>query len=246
MRKLRKGSPVLGLEYVLIPALSGYLFLTRSHKHKAEISRLSGYHVLFRSATRGLVVLFLTHVFIKSIVLPYFPATEETWTKYVPVFFPISSTLSFLVCLLHACCINVRITEQQGEIEAARENGDLIEILIHECIGKRMMMEVTLKNRKVYIGTPLDTGFTRTGDHDIWIVPFASGYRDETNLDLHITTKYDKITTKSNRSRLAYQDFKVVIPVQEITSARLFDKNVYRTFKHEMYFNPPGGRFSEL
>jgi len=237
---------VLGLEYVLIPALSGYLFLTRSHRHKAEISRLSGYHVLFRSATRGLVVLFLTHVFIKSFVLPYFPTAEETWKMYVPVFFPISSTLSFLVCFLHACCINIWITEQQGEIEAARENGDLIEILIHECIGKRMMMEVTLKNRKVYIGTPLDTGFTRTGDHDIWIVPFASGYRDETHLDLQITTKYDKITTKLKSSRLAYQDFKVVIPVQEITSARLFDKNVYRTFRHDRYFNPRGGRFSDL
>ena len=228
---------MLGLEFVLIPALGGYLFLSRSNKHKAEISRLSGYHVLFKSATRGLVVLFLTQILVEGVGLRFYPKLFTTWQEFVPNYFSISPTLAVVFCFLHACYANIWITEQRGEIETAKENGDLIEILIHECIDKKMMMEVTLKNRKIYIGTPLETGFKRTHDHDIWIVPFASGYRDESNLELKITTKYANYTKRSNKMGLVYRDFKVAIPIQEITSARLFDKNVYQAFRRDKILN---------
>ena len=59
-----------------------------------------------------------------------------------------------------------------------------------------------------------------------------SGYRDENTLDLRITIDYEVVLNwhLMGDESLIPEDFRVVVPMSEIVSARLFDENVYDDF----------------
>ena len=55
---------------------------------------------------------------------------------------------------------------------------------------------------------------------------------------LEITTDYAPVISKSllessDTSAIIYEDFRVVIPMSEIVSARIFDPKVYELFQQE-------------
>ena len=56
------------------------------------------------------------------------------------------------------------------------------------------------------------------------IVPVASGYRDSESRELRITINYLPALQQSD---LEIAEFRVVIPLSEIASARRFDPDVY-------------------
>ena len=84
--------------------------------------------------------------------------------------------------------------------------------------------------RKIYIGWVVDTGVGSSPDADVSMVPMYSGYRDEDTLDLRITLDYDLVISRNlagdpSRKR---EDFRVLVPMSEIVSVRLFDEDVYK------------------
>ena len=54
--------------------------------------------------------------------------------------------------------------ETAGFIKSARERGDQLGALIAEALGSDMFVEITLKNRKSYIGYPLSMKNGRNAD----------------------------------------------------------------------------------
>ena len=61
------------------------------------------------------------------------------------------------------------------------------------------------------------------------------GYRDGDTQDLEITTNYAPVIRKSLEESfgLVYEDFRVVIPMTEISSARVFLPQAYKLFQQE-------------
>ena len=115
-----------------------------------------------------------------------------------------------------------------------------MEILLYDCTRRRKFAEITLRNKKVYIGAPLETGIGALDGHDVTIRPLLSGHRKEDTLELVIDTKYSVLYGENYRSmleerNLTMRDFAVVIPEKEIVSARIFDSKVQRIFR---YTNP--------
>ena len=94
----------------------------------------------------------------------------------------------------------------------------------------KKLIEISLKSRKSYIGVALESG------SDVALIPVASGYRDESTYELHITTNYAPVFyefLEGEESSLVDEDFRVVIPMPEIVAARIFDPEVYERFQQE-------------
>ncbi|CAD7534246.1 MULTISPECIES: hypothetical protein [Aeromonas] len=97
----------------------------------------------------------------------------------------------------------------------------------------------TLSSRKVYIGIVTTPGIENGAIEYIEVLPLLSGYRNKDELTLHITTNYHDhykrrgllSREKTSSHRLSINDFRVIIPVSEIETLSLFDRETYNDFK---------------
>ena len=105
-----------------------------------------------------------------------------------------------------------------------RDRGDLIGHLMVDTATSREFVEISLKNRKSYIGIPIYWN-NAAGKH-IELIPYWSGYRQEDTQQLRITIDYYPAFMEHRQ-----KDTRLVIPSAEIVSARPFSHSLYRTFQ---------------
>ena len=235
----------MGLGLLLIPAIGGYWFLTHFNYTRYQAARDSGYHVLFRSAFAGLALFVLAYAIV--LLLDYLlPQLGDRWDRYVPISYSAPAVLSVLLGVLLPGVANRFFDEEAAALKVARDNGDLVELLIADSIADQKLVELSLRNGKSYIGLGLVSGIGKSGDADIIIVPMASGYRHKDTQELAITTYYSPVIDQASDSLgLSYQDFRIVIPMSEIVSARLFFPEAYELFQETEETSPaepPDGR----
>ncbi len=238
----------MGLGLFLISTLGGYWFLTHLHFTRYDALRDSGYHVFFRATVSGGILAAIAHL----VVLPlnyFLPWIDLAWKSYDSI--PYSSTAIFLSAFLGIALPfagNRFYNEEKAARRAAERDGDLIELLVAESIEDQKLVEIALNSRKVYIGFALKSGIGSQGEGDIELVPMAGGFRDKDKQELEITTTYAPVIWKSleGSSGLAYEDFRVVIPMAEIISARIFLPEAYELFKREEVFNNQTSRTDYL
>lgn len=98
---------------------------------------------------------------------------------------------------------------------------------------------ITLSDRKVYIGYPAFISSSLFSPHgsDIHITPLISGYRDEKQLSLELTTPYTEVLEELASAKGEHRDseeFLITIPVCEIVHAHLYDPTLQEAFhRHE-------------
>ena len=228
----------MGLGLLLIPTLGGYWFLTRLYYTRYGILRDSGYHILFKSAIVGCSLFVGSRLLVVFFLNPLLPYIGEIWKSYVPHAYSGTVTLSVLLGGVLPLVINMFYRREKAARRTARESGDLIELLIRENIGREEFVELSLRSGKSYIGLVIESGIARHGESDVALVPMASGYRKEETHELEITTNYAPVISKSLQessatSAIIYEDFRIVIPMSEIVSARIFDPKVYELFQQE-------------
>ena len=85
-------------------------------------------------------------------------------------------------------------------------------------------MPVSTVGSKCYIGFALESGVAAGSESDIAITPIASGYRDGETRELRVTRNYLPALSKS---ALGLAEFRVLIPLSQISSARRFDPEAY-------------------
>ncbi len=236
-----------GIESVFIPALSGYVYHRTSYKYRSQINRESGYHVLFRSAVIGIFSYPVAYLiaWLLSSYLPKILVTHiQFLTGWVSVgnipaiqFQFLTGWISIGLCWGVARIKNRRSDKEEVEAEVATEMGDFLSLLMRECNKRDKMIEITLKNRKVYVGLPISSPGPRLSTEQfIRILPFMSGYRDEETLEPHYSTHYEWVSEPTderylkNVLDLESGDFAVTIARQEVVSARVFNEEVYVRF----------------
>ena len=222
----------MGLGVLFIPTLGGYWFLTHLNYTRYGVLRDSGYHVLFKSAIAGCSLVVVARLIIVFFLNPLLPRIGEIWESYVPFDYYGTATLSALLGFALPIAINRFYGKEKAARKTATESGNLIELLIRESIDEEKLVELSLRSGKSYIGFVFESGIARHGESDVALIPMASGYRKEDTRELEITTDYAPVIWKTieESTSLVYGDFRIVIPMSEIVTARIFDPDVYELF----------------
>ena len=225
----------MGLGLFLGSTLGGYWFLTHLHFTRYEALRDSGYHVFFRAAFAGGVLAGVAHL-ILLVLNAFLPWVDPAWECYASIpYSPSAILLSAVMGFVLPSVGNRLYSEEKAARRSDERAGNLIELLVAESIEHQKLVEISLKNRKVYIGFALKSGQVSHSESDIEILPMVSGYRDGEMQVLEITTNYAPIIRKSLEESfgLVVEDFRVVIPMTEISSARVFLPQAYKLFQQE-------------
>ena len=225
----------MGLGLLFIPTLGGYWFLTRLYYTRYDLLRDSGYHVLFKSAIAGCFLVVVARLIIVFLLNPYLPQAGEIWKSHVPFDYYGTATLSASLGVVLPFLFNRLYKQEKATRQVAAESGNLIELLIRESIDDEKFVELSLRSGKSYIGFVLESGIARQGESDVALLPLKSGYRKEDTRELEITTDYAPVLWQSleESPSLVYEDFRIVIPMSEIVTARIFDPDVYARFKSD-------------
>ena len=160
------------------------------------------------------------------------------WKSFVPFDYVGTFLLTILEALVGAWLLNRMSWFNEDEClrRTIRDRGDLIGNLMVDVATTKNMVEISLKNRKSYIGVPIYWN-NIVGKH-IELIPYWSGYRKEDTQQHRITTSYSPTVNEfreknKNQEDSPYsaRDFRIVIPSSEIVSARPFIPSLYRTFQ---------------
>ena len=109
-----------------------------------------------------------------------------------------------------------------------------MEVLLDDAIRGRWSVEFALRSGKCYIGFPVATAYGPSSDEsDVELVPLFSGYRDSEKHELTLVRYYRDVISEltSGDGSLAEGDFRIVVPLREVVTARLFDPLVYERFQ---------------
>lgn len=230
----------MNLGLFLIPILGGYWFLTHLYFTKYSALRESGYHLFFRSAFAGVLLSFLARLLIFPLDR-YFPWIGTLWKSFIPYDYYGTAILSVILGFLLPFALNPFYGQEKAQRRTAEERGELIESIIADSLDRRKLIELSLKNGKVYIGFALRSRMIRRGESDVALIPLASGYRNQETHELTITTNYAPAINKyidsdQEISDLIREDFQVVIPSSEIMSVRIFSPEIYQCFQENEIF----------
>ena len=223
----------MALGWLLIPALGGYWFLTHCYWTRYTAERAAGYHLFFQAASAGGVLVVIAYV-LTSLGAFLCPQGSALWTSFVPFGYSGTAIGSAVLGIALPLIVNYAYGEEKAAKQAATQNGDLIELLLAESMERQIYVELSLKSGKSYIGFALNTGLGVNSESDIAIIPALSGYRSHDTHELEITTNYAPVLLEflERGQRLEdLRDFRIIVPLSEVVSARLFDEDVHRRFQ---------------
>ncbi|MDI5886053.1 hypothetical protein ACFO0O_17680 [Cobetia amphilecti] len=106
------------------------------------------------------------------------------------------------------------------------EKHSIFDFFILETMQKKDWMQVTLENRKCYVGLVSriqEPNEETTGHKHITLIPIISGYRHKDTLSIIFTNQYPK---DPKHNKINYNDA-IIIPIESITSVSGFDIDIY-------------------
>ena len=221
----------MNLGLLLIPALGGYYLLSRTLVSRYWVARQTGYKLFFSAAIAGVVLLAAARLVAISLPSSLAEPMAAWWLDFAPFDYAGTVLISAVLAIVTPAVANCFSNRTKCAMRTAKANGDLIECLMQEAIDSNghMLVEVSTKGSKSYIGFAQESGVAATNESDIAISPIASGYRDGETRALKITINYVPALLGSD---LNLQDFRVLIPHSEVASARRFDPDAFELFRH--------------
>ncbi len=227
----------MGLGPLLVPAVGGYLLLTRLYWTRFHASRASGYHLFFQVLVAGSGLLALAYV-LASVLEGSCPQVALVWTTWVPFDYSGTFAISAVLGLALPPILNLCYDKERASRNAAARYGNLMELLIADSMKRRAILEFSMRSGKSYIGYATKNEIIAGGEIDVELLPIWSGYRDEKTHKLTITTNYAPVMNESIKqdpvsgsgARL-YNDFRIAFPMREVVSVRFFSPEIYKRFQ---------------
>lgn len=166
----------------------------------------------------------------------FFTRLIDTTLMDVPIFAVFSILLACAMAYTEGKDAQQKMEDEDGRQKAYREmaSKDSLEGLLVQAIDTEMLIFVTLKSRKVYIGYVAAPRVEFCSSAHLEIIPFISGYRDKDSLRYREQHRYydlylaKGITLESTPLNL--QHFRHIIPIDQIEAVSLFDENTYGDF----------------
>lgn len=219
---------------LLFPLVGGYYIIANSELFKYKTQRLHNERLIFNSVIAGCILLSVCFILKWLSYLCVNDLIRQIW-NLLPIkqdYFGVT-IFSFLIGIAATEFINLFIKEVSQIKKAIDKIGNDLEKLLLYSADNRELIQVTLKNDKVYVGI---CGRIPVPDKTTYIdlIPFFSGYRDPTTKNITFTTDYLDVYSEFVKEGkiMAIQDLGVntIIRTDEILSAGRFDPEVYEKF----------------
>lgn len=228
---------------LLIPVIAGYFVLVYSILFKYNTQRFLQNRLIFESVFVGIVIVFFG--FILRTTIEFFKPTWISSTLQCLKVFPIkkvdyfwtvlfSSLLAIILVPISNFLIRKRYKNNEPIGWAVDKNGDEIEKLFKRSVIEGILIQITLKNNKVYIGfseiipEPQKTNY-------LILTPIVSGYRDNETKKLTITTDYfsvveDYIKSLAPNQQEVTLNTDIIIRQDEILTAGIYEQEIFDRF----------------
>jgi len=220
---------------LIFPIIAGYYILIRSELFRYRQQRLESQKLIFNSFLAGFFLLLGSWALtgLVSIISPSFVSWIRQW---YPVSTPYFGTCfcSFPLALIFTELTNLAVRKTTQITRAINSTGNEFERLCAKCYTEFNMVQFTLKNDKCYVGWLKSLPVPSHSSY-ITLLPVYSGYRKKDTKELVFTTQYldvyasyvsDGITTDVSDLN------SLVIKIDEIVSANLFDSEMYDRFNN--------------
>lgn len=237
---------------LILPVIGGYFFSSRWNFTKFRCAREDGHRLYFRAALYGTFLFFAAYLL--RVVLLNFSTTYNGFetqqsellghllkqpdaknTALSPSSVLITAIYALLLGLVSWAPLNLVFWVGPSLKRAIRDND--FERLIHTTARRGMPLSVTMENQKAYVGFVVKTIDPTQARKMLGILPLMSGYRrndGRLKFTTYYTDIYGKIEAGSQKrlAHLSVDDFEIVLPVDKIQSANMFDIVAYEEFGH--------------
>lgn len=228
----------------IFPLLSGFYFLIRYDYKKYKYQRVDSQILIFHSILYGILIFFGIYSIriVLSLLFPNLIPSLYTLLYRLPIReqdFLWTSLICFASTIIITCMLNYIYDKyeyfcwQKPVQKAIDEIGDELEQLFKLSFLDKQLIQITLKNNKVYVGfadsilPPKDSNYLK-------IVPLISGYRKPKTKEIEFTTEYlDALDFyESNPSKYNSFDMDIIVMQNEILTAQAFDLDIFRLFNY--------------
>lgn len=220
---------------LLFPLVGGYYIIANSEWYRYRTQRLHSERLIFNSVIAGCILLSCCFI-MKWIALAVMQDFVVLLYDLLPVknqdYFGVT-IFSFLIGIAVTEISNLKIDETKQIKKAINKIGNDLEKLLLFSADQRELIQITLKNDKVYVGmcsripVPDKTSY-------INIIPFFSGFRNSADKTLTFNTDYTGVYSDYIKQGLilSIEDLNasVIINTDEILTASRFDYDMYERF----------------
>jgi hypothetical protein len=228
---------------LLLPLIAGYIVLVYSVLFKYNFQRFTQNRLIFEAVFVAIVIIFFTFI-SRAIVEYYYPEFVPSaikWLEIIPirkVDYLWTGVFSFILPIILVAISNVIILwiyKPQWPIKrAVDKNGDEIEKLFKRSAIEGILLQITLKNNKVYIGFSEDIPIPQKTNF-LTLTPIISGYRHPETKRLTITTDYFSVVDQyieslSDDKETVTLNTDVIIRQDEILTAGIYEQEIYDLF----------------
>lgn len=218
----------------LLGLVSGFNFIKEWEVTRYQLAREDGHKLYFRAAFWGLLVCFVTALFIligsyslfgfyhKRLVHPF-----DTTTQLVLLTLILSPFAAYLL----AKFLNTYANELEYYYDALTENE--FEYMLVTAMTTESMVMVTMEDNKVYVGWVYQVSDPAKAERKYFsLIPVMTGFRD-TSRKVEFTTYYNELyqLTNGDLAHLEIEHFATVLPANRLVSCRLFDAAAYSRFQ---------------
>lgn len=147
---------------------------------------------------------------------------------------------------MQTACRRIKLAFRPMESGTPLEDGWEFEKMVDQAIGGKMLLMLTLRNRKVYIGRPYRV-FPDDSRRDKWVgfFPWQSGYRKEADLALEITTDYVRALGGEEQWEKNLRQVAISLPLREIAACQFYNPALHELFNAAQNERFNAGRMRE-
>ncbi len=231
----------MGLGLALFPALGGYVFLLLCNATRPGVRHTPGYHLIFASALAGVVSYAVSFLIaacsdLGSVQVVKAALTRATMDARYGTAVS-AAVLSVILPPVAAWVANRWVSRATADRRAAERTGRLREVLLHDAMSERGLVEVSLETGKSYVAFVQKIVIAQPQNADVLLIPLLSGYRHPETRDLHITTNYSSVLERQPEVGMN-GDLPIGISLSGIVSVRPFDLAIWDEFARASRTDP--------
>lgn len=230
---------------LILPLTGGYFFIANFVFLKYKYQRLDTPRLLLNSILAGIFITFLSFT-VRTIVENQYPELYIRCCRILH-FIPVERTesnrylgtliFSLAGIILFTIVVNWIVSVFWGYEKiisrAVDKHGDELEQLFRDSVLKAQLIQLTLKNEKVYLGI-IDKIPEPKKTNYVSLIPIYSGYRNKDTKEMTITTSYETINLLIKEKTLIPKLSKILVVIKqdEILIAQPHDPEIYASFKN--------------